>query len=71
MPQELPVLDDRKVQRAATLKTAKSPVVLRSLTDEVRLIPENGRLEIELAGNLPAMLAFANGTPRRAGPAGG
>jgi site-specific DNA recombinase len=43
---------------------------LRSLISEVRLIPENGRLEIELVGDLPAMLAFANGTPRRADPAG-
>jgi hypothetical protein len=44
--------------------------LLRSLIDEIRLIPENGRLEIELVGDLPAMLAFANGTPRRADPAG-
>ena len=44
--------------------------VLRSLIDEIRLIPENGRLEIELVGDLPAMLAFANGTPRRADPTG-
>jgi nitroreductase len=43
---------------------------LRSLIEEVRLIPENGRLEIELMSDLPAMLAFANGTPRRADPAG-
>jgi site-specific DNA recombinase len=44
--------------------------VLRSLIDEIRLVPENGRLEIELVGDLPAMLAFANGTPRRADPTG-
>jgi len=33
--------------------------VLRALIDEVRLIPENGRLEIELMGALAGILALA------------
>jgi site-specific DNA recombinase len=33
--------------------------VLRGLIDEVRLIPENGRLEIELVGELAGILALA------------
>jgi site-specific DNA recombinase len=44
--------------------------VLRCLIEEIRLHPENGRLEIELIGSLAEILAFANGTPRRIAPTG-
>ncbi len=59
-----------EVALAADETRTQAADLLRSLIDEVRLIPENGRLEIQLVGDLPAMLAFANGTPRRADPAG-
>jgi len=36
---------------------AKATQALRGLIDEVRLIPENGRLEIELSGDLAEILA--------------
>jgi site-specific DNA recombinase len=38
---------------------------IRGLIREIRLIPKNDRLEIELVGDLPAILAFANATSRR------
>jgi site-specific DNA recombinase len=38
---------------------------IRSLIDEIRLVPENGRLEIEIAGDLAGILALANEHPRR------
>jgi site-specific DNA recombinase len=38
---------------------AQAAEVLRSLIDEVRLVPDNGRLEIELAGDLAGILALA------------
>src|SRR5260221_3487620 len=38
---------------------AEAAEVLRGLIDEVRLIPENGRLEIELMGALAGILALA------------
>ena len=44
--------------------------ILRGLLGEVRLVPEGGQLEIELVGNLAAMLTFANKTPRQAQLAG-
>jgi hypothetical protein len=31
---------------------------LRALIDEIRLVPENGRIEIELAGDLAGILAL-------------
>ena len=42
--------------------------VLRSLIDEVRLVPENGRLEIELAGDLAGILALSAGSNKPATP---
>jgi site-specific DNA recombinase len=38
---------------------AQAAEVLRSLIDEVRLVPEAGRLEIELAGDLAGILALS------------
>jgi site-specific DNA recombinase len=35
--------------------------VLRSLIEEVRLVPEDGVLQIEIAGALAGMLALADG----------
>ncbi len=43
---------------------------IRGLIEEIRLLPEDGRLEIELVGSLPEILAFANGHPRRIAPTG-
>jgi site-specific DNA recombinase len=37
---------------------------LRNLIDEVRLIPENGRLEIELLGDLAGILALSAGSKK-------
>jgi len=39
--------------------------VRRGLLSEVRLVPEQGQLEIELVGNLAAMLTVANKNPRQ------
>jgi site-specific DNA recombinase len=44
--------------------------LLRGLLREIRLIPEDGELGIELVGDLAAMLNLANGNPRQAGLAG-
>jgi site-specific DNA recombinase len=49
---------------------AEAAEPLRGLVDEIRLIPENGRLEIELVGNLPSLLLFASENPRRIAPTG-
>jgi len=40
------------------------------LIQEVRLVPENDRLEIDLLGDLAAILAFGNGSLRRIMPTG-
>ena len=44
--------------------------VIRDLIQEIRLVPENDRLEIDLLGDLAAILAFGNGSPRRIMPTG-
>ena len=38
--------------------------VLRGLIDEVRLVSDNGRLEIELAGDLAGILALSVGNKK-------
>jgi hypothetical protein len=48
------------------LRTEASAAI-RSLIEEVRLVPENGRLEIELAGALAGILALTSNNPRRDG----
>jgi site-specific DNA recombinase len=40
---------------------AEAGEILRSLISEVRLVPENGRLEVELAGDLAGILALTSG----------
>jgi len=40
--------------------------ILRDLIDEIRLVPENGRLEIELAGDLAAILALTSDSKKPA-----
>jgi hypothetical protein len=40
---------------------AEAAEAIRSLIQEIRLVPENGRLEIELAGDLAGILALASG----------
>jgi hypothetical protein len=41
---------------------ADAAQALRSLMEEVRLIPEDGRLAIELVGDLAALLNLASGS---------
>jgi site-specific DNA recombinase len=43
---------------------AEAAEALRSLIDEVRLIPEDGRLEIELVGDLAELLSLAAGSKK-------
>ena len=43
---------------------------LRGFIDEIRVIREDGRLEIELLGNLPGLQVFASENPRRIAPRG-
>ena len=45
----------------------EASVAIRSLIEEVRLIPVDGKLEIELAGALAGILALTSNNPRRAG----
>ena len=40
---------------------------LRELIEEIRLVPENGKLRVELYGELAALLNLANGHPRSKG----
>jgi len=49
----------------------EATAALRALIQEIRLIPENGRLEIEIVGDLAAILALAERKKRSAGKAGG
>jgi site-specific DNA recombinase len=49
---------------------AEAAEVLHDLIREIRLIPEEGQLEIELIGDLAAILALANKSPRQAALAG-
>ena len=37
---------------------------IRELMEEIRLVPENGKLRVELYGELAALLNLANGHPR-------
>jgi DNA invertase Pin-like site-specific DNA recombinase len=45
---------------------AEAAEAIRELIDEVRLVPENGRLEIELTGDLAGILALAAGSKKPA-----
>ena len=40
---------------------------IRELIEEIRLVPENGKLRVELYGELAALLRLANGHPRSKG----
>ncbi len=40
---------------------------IRELIDEIRLVPENGKLRVELYGELAALLNLANEHPRSKG----
>ena len=46
---------------------AEAAAAIRGLIEAVRLVPENGRLEIELAGDLAGILALTSNNPRREG----
>jgi hypothetical protein len=43
---------------------AEAAAAVRSLISEVRLVPENGKLEIEIAGDLASILALASGSKK-------
>jgi hypothetical protein len=45
---------------------AEAATALRSVIKEIRLVPEDGRLEIELAGDLAGILALAAGNKKPA-----
>ena len=40
---------------------------IRELIEEIRLVPENGKLRVELYGELAALINLANGHPRSTG----
>jgi hypothetical protein len=40
---------------------------IRELIEEIRLVPEEGRLRIELFGELASLINLANGNPRSKG----
>jgi len=50
---------------------AEAADTMRALIEEIRLVPEEGRLEIELAGDLAGILALANGSKKPASVGGG
>jgi site-specific DNA recombinase len=45
----------------------EASAAIRSLIEEIRLIPVDGKLEIELAGALAGILALTSNNPRRSG----
>jgi site-specific DNA recombinase len=45
----------------------EASAAIRSLIEEVRLVPTDGKLEIELAGALAGILALTSNNPRRVG----
>jgi len=45
----------------------EASAAIRSLIEAVRLVPVDGKLEIELAGDLAGILALTNDNPRRTG----
>ena len=50
---------------------AQAIEILRSLIEEIRLVPEDGRLEIEVVGDLAGILALGRNDKRPTGGAGG
>ena len=50
---------------------AQATEILRSLIEEIRLVPENGRLEIEVVGDLAGILALGPNDKRPIGGADG
>ena len=43
---------------------AEASEAIRALIDEIRLVPEDGELKIELFGELAALVGLANENPR-------
>jgi site-specific DNA recombinase len=41
--------------------------MIRGLIEQIRLVPEEGRLRIELSGELAALISLANQHPRSSG----
>jgi len=78
VPQLHPRLADLYREKVARLRDelncndirTEAAAVIRDLLQEIRLVPENDRLDIDLLGDLAAILAFGNGSPRRIMPTG-
>ena len=78
VPQVHPRLADLYREKVARLRDelncndirTEAAAVIRDLLQEIRLVPENDRLDIDLLGDLAAILAFGNGSPRRIMPTG-
>lgn len=74
-PSMADVYQDRAARLHAELNRpdvrAQAIGVLRSLIEEIRLVPENGRLEIEVVGDLAGILALGRNDKRPTGGAGG
>ncbi|MCZ8101324.1 MAG: hypothetical protein O9972_25900 [Burkholderiales bacterium] len=51
--------------------SAQATGILRKLIEEIRLVPENGRLEIEVVGDLAGIVALGPNDKRPIGSAGG
>jgi hypothetical protein len=51
----------------ATCAQRVSPCAFRELIEEIRLVPKNGTLRIELYGKLAALVNLANEYPRSKG----
>jgi hypothetical protein len=54
-------------QGPASCSTDKSFEIIRSLIDEIRLVPEDGALKIELRGELAGILALASESTKARG----
>jgi len=59
---------DEELNREAVRTEATE--ILRGLIQEIRLVPEDGQLEIELVGDLAGILALVNENPRLAAKTG-
>jgi site-specific DNA recombinase len=49
------------------LTRLEATACLRDLIEEIRLVPDNGKLRIELYGELASLINLANGNPRSKG----
>src|SRR5262245_57232013 len=56
IPRYRPTIDE--------LTRLEATACLRDLIEEIRLVPDNGKLRIELYGELASLINLANGNPR-------